>query len=285
MPRKIKPPNSAEQALSDAEYSRELKEYKAQVKAFERSKKLAQRQADKELKDIIKAARKVGLYAPKGIELTPYRRKRAREIKANFAEYIDPNKHFFLPANKAAKKRILERASQLQMQTSRTGLFFPKDNYKTAKLKENKKTGEYGIIRKGKVKRGPNAGKEYTDFTPLPSLDEFDIQRQRLRDMAEELGPLGPGEAFAFEIIEVGHEGYSHRTFNGGDTERAIDALLEYINTYEKHTAAMVHFMRHIRVVKTQPKTWWEMHPPVSPKRRGRIRKSRNNFDTTRSKG
>lgn len=285
MPRKIKPPNKAEQAQSAKEYSKELKEYKAQVKAFERSKKLAQRQADKEIKEIIKAAKKTGLYSPKGETLTPYRRRRAREIKASFAEYINPEKHFFLPANKQARKRILERASQLQMQTSRTGIFFPKDTYKTAQLRENKKTGEYGIIRKGKVKKGPNAGKEYTDFTPLPSIDEYDYQKQRLRDMAEELGPLQHGEAFAFEIVEVGHEGYSHRTFNGGDTENAINKLLEYINTYEKHTAAMVHFMRHIRVVKTAPKTWWEMHPPTAPRKRGRIRRSRNQKDTRASKG
>lgn len=285
MPDKNKRPTKADQAQSAREYSQELKQYRADLREYNRQKNLAKKKADTELKNVIKAAKKTGLYSPKDMKLTPYRRMRARQIRDNFGEYINPEKHFFLPANKAARKRILERASQLQIQTSRTGIFFPRDNYKVAKLKENKKTGEYGIIRKGKVKKGPNAGKEYTDFTPLPSIDELDYQRTRLRDMAEELGPLQKGEAFAFEIIEVGHEGYSHRTFNGGDTEKAIDALLAYVNTYEKHTASMVHFMRHIRVVKTKPKEWWSIHPPVEPKKRGRIRKSTSRFDTRGSKG
>ena len=252
------------------------KEYTQYKRDLEKARKASARARDKEYRGILKAASKTGLYKPKSEELTKYRRSRARQIKRDYGDYLDPKKYFFLPLPKNKKSDVIKRADTLKITTSRTGIFYPKEGHKTASIKKDKKRDEYYIERRGKTKTGINKGLKYRDVTPIATLDELDNERERLRRAAKRLGKMGENDFYAFVVVENGLEGYSHYTF------RTIEQLISHIDSYPKNVAAKINFFRHIKVVKTQPMTWKDLHPTRSPGKAGRRYRGKN--DTRRSK-
>jgi hypothetical protein len=278
MPKKNSRARSAKQAEIAAQKSALLKQRQREYKEFQKrvaKEKLAlERKREKDLKTILKKSREVGLYNPKSDELTRYRKKRLRGIKEQYGQYLDDNKYFFLPAGEQARKRILERASNLQMPTTRTGLFIPREGHKSAKLKKSKKRDEFYIERRGKTKTGVNKGRVYKDITPLASVDELDRERDRIRKMAARFGQLSEDDRLVFKIVENGVEGYSHSTFTN------IEQLIKYLEKYPKSVAARVNFFRHIKIERSSVNEWFSRHKPRSPGKR-----DRRKLDTRRSKG
>lgn len=270
MPRKAKPSGSAKQQKNSqqlakqarADYRQHQREYNADRRALEKHLRAEARARDKELTRILKKARDVGLYAPKALELTPYRRRKARHLRQEYKEYLTTDKHFFLPANKERRAQILAKASALNIGTSRTGIFVPKEYYKRARLKEDKKRGEFFVERSGKTKTGANTGRIYHDAIPLASVSEIDSERDRIRRLAKRLCPLRDGEVLAFKVSEYGSEGYSRMVFIGDTCEAAIENLIKYLDKYKKSEAARINFYRHITVEKWSSfKQYYKEHP------------------------
>lgn len=282
MPRKSSGGRTRSQARNSKEFQRELRarqrarerEYNKQAREFEKRLAKEKRERDKQLTRILNESVNTGIYKPRSTELTPYRRKKLRGIEQQFGQYLDKHKYFFLPAAPKARKKILDRARNLEMQTTHTGLFFPREGHTSAKIKEDKRRGEFFIERKGKTKTGVNKGRHYKNIIPLATADDLDRERQRIREMADALGPLGDKDRIAFKIVENGQEGYSHATFSN------IDLLLKYLDQYPKKVAAKVNFFRHIQVEKSSVSEWFRSHPSRPAGRKGRQR-----FDTRRSKG
>lgn len=287
MPRKSSgPPSGAQQrnarniARNTAtEYRASVAEYNKQKKAAEKRRRAEAKAREKELQRLMKKAHDTGLYNPKSNELTKYRKHRLRQLEISHGEYLTTDKYFFLPANKQARKQIIERAHTLQIVTSRTGIFYPKEGHRSASIKKNEKRGEFFIERRGKTKSGINKGRKYRDVTPLTTIDELDKERARLERAARRLGPLARGERLVFKVVENGVEGYSHGTFS------SMEHLFRYLEKYPKNVAARVNFYRHIKIEKSTITDWNTNHPPRSPGAKERRQIGQGKFSTRASKG
>lgn len=219
---------------------------------------------EKQLKKLLRDVRGKGIYEPKADELTRYRKYRLNKIAQVFGNVFDPKEYAFITAPKKDRKKIIERASALEIKTTRTGLFVPKEKNNKVRLSYDKKHGEYYIKKSGRTKWGINQGRKYTTITPLASVDELEKEIDRLRSQAAKMGPLGKNDRLSFEIIESGNEGYSHTTF------RSVELMLKHLENYRKTTAARLQFFRHIKIVKTSTEQWFSDHPVKAPKRFGR---------------
>lgn len=222
------------------------------------------RERDRLLLSTIKAARDKGIYNPKELKLTKYRRYRANQVARQYGEFLDTSKYFFVKAPKKAQANIIERAESLNMKHTRSGIFISKEGHKRAILKQDKKRKEYFIQRTGRTKRGPTKGVKYKTITPLASVDELDKERDRLRSLAKAIGPLKKNERITFVVIENGIEGFGHSTFTN------IELLLTYLENYRKNTPSKVNFFRHIEIRKTTAVQWFADHPHTNPGRKGR---------------
>lgn len=246
------------------ELNRRLKEQQRQSNYFEQLRTAQKRERDQILMRAIKRTAKVGIYNPKELKLTKYRRYRARKAIREYGDFLTPSKFFFVKAPVKAKKSIFERADSLQIKHTRTGLLVPKEGHTRARLKTDKKRKEFFIERSGRTKRGPTRGVRYRTITPLASIDELDFERDRLRRLAKQLGPIGPKDRITFKVIENGLEGYSHATFSN------IELLINYLEHYRKSIPAKVNFFRHIAIEKTSASQWFAEHPATSAGRKGR---------------
>lgn len=267
MPSKSRRGNSQNQARNAARLAQEkAKEYREYKRELEREKKAAQKARDKEYSRILKQASKTGLYFPKSSELTNWRRKRIRQLIRSSSDLLDEREYIFVPTPKNKRKSVLSRAGSLEMKTSRTGIFVPRQGHKTASIKEDKRRGEFYIERRGKTKTGINRGRRYRDIIPLASADELDRERDRLVRMARRLGPINTdkGERLVFKVEENGIEGYSHGTFT------SIDLLLKYLDQYPKNVASRINFYRHIKIEKSTVAEWRQLHPLRERGRKGR---------------
>lgn len=284
------PTRNSKSRLSEQEKKRraqarqreKLLETKRREKAKAAWLKKQAKERDKALEKLLKNVRGKGIYDPKSLELTPYRRKRAKSIGDKFGELLDPAKYFFVPLPKKVRKSALEKARKINISTirdgeefreaSKTGLFIAKKNYTKARLTIDKKSGELGITKSGKTKHGPNRGKQYKEHLPLVDFDELTRSKERLRKMAERLGPLKKGETLAFSVTENGASGYSKNIYKN------IDFLLKDLEKYEMITPARVQFYRHISIVKVKAtENWYEMHPRTDAGFRGKAARRRIN--------
>lgn len=259
MPRKSTRGRSRKQVTNP--YSRENPQFRKHVEGLIRASK---KDRDNILRKTMKRTAQVGLYNPKSLKLTKYRRYRANKLLKEFGEVLDPGKYFFIKAPKNTKREILDRAESLKIKHSKKGVFLFKNGYTRAKIKTDKKRGELFIERSGRTKRGPTKGVRYRTVTPLASIDELTSEKERLRDMAAALGPLGKNDRLSFIVIEDGLEGYGHGTFSN------IELLLHHLETYQKMTPSKVQFYRHIEIVKTTAGQWFTEHPATSPGNAGR---------------
>ncbi len=262
MVRKINPKRNKSQAGNNRQ-----SEQQRRNKYIQKLIKESKRERDKLLLNTIKRSTKVGLYNPKELKLTKYRRTQANKILKEFGTVLDPTKFFFVPAPKPIRKKAFERADSLNIKRSKTGLFISREGHAQAKLKVDKKRGEVYVERSGKTKRGARSGRRYHTILPLASLDELDNERDRLRALAAKLGQLKSNERLAFLVKEDGLEGSSNNTFNN------IELLIKYLDQYQKTVAARINFYRHIEIVKTQSAQWFAEHPAINyNKSRGRSR-------------
>ena len=255
----------SEQEKSERKLARELAKKSRQLEIARNKKKyyanLAKKQ-ERELKSLLKAVRGKGIYDPKGNELSRYRKSRLNKISKEFGDLLDPKKFAFVMPEKGAIKKVIERAKGLELKTTKTGLFVPREGNAKVKIKRDRKRDEYYIEKSGKTKWGVNQGKRYRSVTPLASVDELDKERDRIKEMADKLGPLNKGERITFEITEKGNEGFGRATFQN------INLLLDYLDQYRKTIAAKINFYRHIKIVKTETvKKWFDEHPPKAPKK------------------
>lgn len=260
MPRKTKPETQRKQALN-----RRLTYQEQRQRQYAKIRAAQAKERDRILMHTIKATAGKGIYTPKEFKLTKYRRYRANKALREFGEFLDPSKYFFIKAPPKAKKQVIERAESLHMKHTKSGLFIAKEGHKKAALKYDKTHKEFTIERVGRTKRGPTRGVRYRTVTPLASLDELDKERDRIRRMADRLGPLSKNERVVFKVIENGFEGYSHHTFSN------IELLLRHLENYQKTLPAKVNFFRHIQVEKVSSAgQWFADHPATNPGRKGR---------------
>jgi len=259
-----------------SEAVRRQKAFKRQVQASVRRER---KKADLKLKSYLKAVRDKGIYEPKSLDLTKYRKSRIRKVVKEFGDLLVPSKFIFVEAPKPQRAKVRERAKGLGLKATRTGVFIEREGFRKATLKVDKKSGELFIERKGKVKRGPTRGKRYTRRMPLASIDELDKQRERIRQMARDIGPLKENERLAFRIIETGNDGYSHATFSD------VELLLRYLENYRRQIAgkwtrslpAFIHLHAILEVEKTESSVRWQTsHPPRDARERlARLRQSK----------
>ena len=252
---------------------RQRRQYIKQLQAREK------RESDALLKRAMKQVRGKGIYEPKEIVLTKYRRSRIKKVIREYRDLLEPKKYFFLKAPKEDRARVQERAKAMDFKSTKTGLFVPREGFRTALLRKDPKNNELYIERKGKVKRGPTRGKRYTRRLPLASLDELDAQKDRIRRMGESFGKLKGNERLTFSIHEAGVDGYTNKTFSN------IDLLLRFLENYRKQIGgkwtrtmpSFIHFLTLIEVEKTESSLKWQMdHPPRDAReRRARLRRSK----------
>jgi len=250
-------------------YAQERKVFAKDRKEFEKELRASQKEIDKEYKKIIRDAAKVGLYNPKSIALTPYRRRRAREIKNRFSDVLYSPDVQFVKAPKSA----IERAKDIDLKTSKFGIFVPKAGHKKVSVGFDKKRKEYFIKKSGRTKRGPNAGRIYTSITPLVPIDKYD-ELDHIKEMCGKLMPLEEGERLYFTVSENGVEGMSKITFS------SCDEIIKHIEKYPKQQADRVRFMRLITIHKVKSsaiygKMWKDAHPDtdIGPTGKPRTRK------------
>lgn len=244
MPRKISPIDRAAQERN-ARLKEKLREQEAFKKYVAKQRAEQKKARDAILRDTLRKAKGKGLYDPKSLKLTDYRRKQARKIQREYGEFLNSDKYFFVAPAKTETAKFVDRAKALTMKTTKTGVFIAKEGHKTAKVKYDKKRDELYIERRGKRKVGPSgSASTHRTITPLASADELDKERDRLRALGNKLGPLKGDDRLIFTVHENGIEGYSKNTFGH------IDLLLQYLDRYQKNTPAKVQFFRHITVEK-----------------------------------
>lgn len=200
----------------------------------------------KEYKRKLKFLTKIGAYETQSESLTRKVKSNINAAYKKFGQYDDPK---FLVVKPTKEKRdnskILRQARELDMVTTKRAILIEKQGQRRATIKKNRKTGEFEIHLRGKVLRGTHKGRKIDTNIPLAPLSAIGDAKQKLRDMAHELGPLGPHDKLTFKVVEGGHTGYSHNVF--GD----IESLLRKLEQYEKSKPAMLNFFRHIIVEKT----------------------------------
>lgn len=249
MPRKFSEATKAKQALNarrkaqEYKLSERLKDQKHKINFYAKLRRDEKKERDHILMRALKRTKAIGLYNPKELKLTKYRRMRANNLLKTWGTLLDPKEFFFLKADKVKRKTLFERAESLLIKHTKTGLLVPRQGHTKAELKTDK-TGEEYIKLSGKTKRGKNKGRTYTNVTPIASLDELDKARDRLRNLAKKLGPLKSNERLTFIVIENGIEGYSERNFSD------IDQLLNALDEYQKSIASRINFYRHIQIQK-----------------------------------
>lgn len=229
----------------DAQNTRKKRAAQAQKDAAKRraslNKTIAARRKteDKRLSAVIKKAEKYGIYNPKSTTLTKYRRSVARKIERDYGSVMGALDVKFIKAPKKAR----QKAARIGIQTSKTGIFVIKGEYKDAKLVYDKKTGEFGIKRTGKTKDGTTKRRKYTDLQPLVAVDNMD-DMERLLNEAKKLGPVKDNERLAFVVHNNGIEGISKQHFSN------MDALLAYLDKYPLNESQRVAFLRLIHIEK-----------------------------------
>jgi hypothetical protein len=266
MPRQPKRPSLQKQAgLTAAEQKRREKEFARELKAWEKDRAKWQRALDRQYERQLAALERMGIYEPKGKELTPYRKKRIRAAYREYSEYMTGDFQFVaLPGPETIKQ-----AKGLTFKTTKKGAFVPLEGHKKAKV--TRKRGETYIDLTGKVKRGPSGGERRykVERIPLRSLDIIANEKERLRQEAADLMPLSGKERLAFVLTINDHEGFSKKTYDN------IEHLIEDVERYEKTVPWKVQdIFRHIRIVKVESDAKWrEDHP-----RKNEIKKRRVNL-------
>jgi hypothetical protein len=284
-------------------YKQGNKSAASNIKDIEKGRREAKKTRDKELRSTLHKVAKVGLYVPKEFKLTKYRRSRLSKLeKSGKLELLNSEKFFFVPIPKAKRRKTLANSEQLKIDTSKTGVFIPRDKHTRARLVTDSK-GELIIIRSGKTRRGTTKGRTYKTITPLVSLDELGNERERLREQARKLGPITTedytnGVRLVFHVSENGIDGWSQQTFED------IDLLLNYLEArYDKTTAARVNFYRHITIEKSTVNDWFTRHAATDAgnpgkqaraasnkaekerRRQEKVRERKNKFNTRLTKG
>lgn len=272
-PRKASAKGQAKK-LTDAQKARQKdqRDYRRKLARIIANDKRAQ---ERSLKATLKTVKGKGIYEPKSLELTPYRRKRARKVQREYGDFLNPLKFLFVSVPVESRAKVFDRAKALGISTtkdgegmlSKIGLFIRRGGYTSAKLITEKKSGEAVIVRSGKIKRGPHAGRRYTSKLPLASLDELEREKERLIAMGTSFGPLKKNEQLSFAIHDGDKNGYSHSTFSD------ISLLLNHINNYQMSKAGMINYLRHVEIHKIESSNkWFKVHPnETSAMRRKRI--------------
>jgi hypothetical protein len=196
-----------------------------------------------------------GIYEPSETLLTKYRKSRINKLIKENSEFFTDTFFVSAPAGSKDEKRIFfKKAKSLGIKTTKRGLLIPKEEYTSAKLRRSKsKRNEYEVARRHKIKRGPNAGKIYTDIIPSENIDSITSDKGRLQRIADQLGPFGKKDRLAFRIIDNHGEGLSHFTFSN------IRLLLDHLETYKRSDAARLMLYRSIVIEKTTAVEWQEL--------------------------
>lgn len=244
------------------------------------------KELDRQLKADMKYLQHVGLYAPKSLELTPYRRRTVAKKKQEHRDVFAKDRKglsdlIFVKAPPKQSRKLRAKAGDLQMKTSRTGIFVKRDGHVSAVIKHDKKHDEFFIERRGKTKTGKNTGRRYKDQLPIASLDELDKERDRLRRAFSRMKLKG-NEVLAFRVSEFGLDGFSHDTFVD------VEQLLNHLDKYQKTPAAKLNFFRHIIIEKSESISRWHMDHPIkehNARNRQKLPVGRGKFSTRASKG
>lgn len=236
-----------------------------------RVRKQVAREQVKTLKAALKWSRGKGIYEPKSVELTKYRKYRVRKIIKEYRPFLDTKKFFFVTAPKARREEVRQRAEGLKLKATSTGVFIERQGHTKARFKESRKLKELYIERSGRTKRGPSRGRRYTHVTPITSIDELEKARDRLRELGEAIPIRNKGERLVFKTRSNGIEGYSHNTYAD------IDLLIGDLAKYRMSLANQIQFFRDITIERVETSAQWRLdHPPRSSReRRALLRRSK----------
>lgn len=243
---KYKKPSRSKQAKST------LAQQRRREDQLYKQRQRAANTRDKRYLAQLRKLEKTGLYTPKSQRLTPYRKGRINRLAKEYSEYLKPKAFFFIPINRN-RKRLLAHAESIGIKTTPIGAFIPHNGHTSARLrKSTTKGGEWEIVRQGKTKRGPNAGRIYKDVIALEPLDTLATEKDRLRRLGASLGPIGKGDRLAFRIIDDSGEGMSHNTYT------TVDLLLTALQPYlkDRSKGAGIYMLRHIIIEKSSVIEW-----------------------------
>lgn len=264
MPKKNNQKQSASQAKNSAASAKQLQRAaQAYRKQIEVERKALRRSKDKELKAVLKNIAGMGIYEPKSPVLTPYRRRRLREVKREYGKFLSGD-YFMLPIPKEDRKAVIARAEELKFDHTKFGLIVPRKKHTHARIRKGKnKKGkpEYTIIKTGKTKWGPNRGRIYTDALPLATVDDIEIEKDRIRREAKRLGPLNDDQFFIFIVEEDNTLGVSRLSF------KDIEDLLQFLDeggsaSYQINPMTQTQVMRHIHIEKVTTEQKRIKYPP-----------------------
>lgn len=222
----------------------ENRAYKYRLKDAARKK--ADKERDKVLKGNLARLKKIGLYNPVQVALTDYRRRRVRELTKEFGHLADSASNFFVSftdVRKPARKRILQRAKELGMQTSPKGVFVSreKDSHKFTKIKRvyNKRAKRYEF----KLTRRQRSGQVETFIIPVAHPDDLARNYDRLKQLLHD-NPINSKQRYRFIInLGVNPGNISKRAFSN------IDQLWTYLLQYRDKEADQVELIENIAVV------------------------------------
>lgn len=228
------------------------KERSSQDALFKKRNSAANKRDAKYLADLRKLE-KTGLYTPKGNRLTKYRKTQINKRAREYAEYLNPETFFFIPVAKGPRKKLLKYAKDFAIKATPIGIFIPHNGHTHATLRKSKsRRGEYEVVRYGKTKQGPNAGKVYTDIIPLEPFDTIAAEKGRLDRIGKTLGALKKGDRLSFRIVDHSGEGMSHNTY------MQLDLLLAALERYmkDRSVGAGLYMLRHVIIEKTSVLEW-----------------------------
>ncbi len=229
---------------------------------------------DKEYRRRKQILKKFGIYEPKGVELTRYRK---HEINRYWSEFHDvvtrPEKYLIAKPSKSLttnqKRKALAKAKEMDVAyVTKKTVILPREGYTGATIRYSKKDDEAYIIRRGKVKHGINKGKRYTDHLSLAGLDGLEKVKDKLKRQSKRLGPLKEGQVYVFKVIVKGETyGYSHSNFEN------LDLLTDYVLRYHNNIPQQISFARLIHIEKHMPFEWNRDRPrPLTREQRRRLR-------------
>ena len=187
---------------------------------------------------------KFGLYQPKALVLTKYRKSRINKLWNSFEEELTSKNVLFVkfPQNISPAK-LRERAGAMEMKSSRKGIFVEKEGQRHGHMQYNKEFGEYEIILTGKTKFGKRRGSKIREQIPLAKASAIEKELSKLKMQARS-EKLKKGEYYRIKVTAPNSDGFSRMIY------KDINEALAYLKLMEKPMASRLAFYRYLSIEK-----------------------------------
>lgn len=233
----------------ERERTRQARERAKAAKARERS-------TERQLKKALKTLKDAGAYEPTSDVLTPWRKRKIRQLEKEYRQFLNPDEFFFRSAPKSisnvGRKNLREGAQAQGYKATRKGVFIPKKTveggvektFTRARIERSTLRGKraWRVVEERITKKG-------TIEKHVVPLVKADFVVGELRDMETELADIKrkmrKGDSIRFLI---GRTGLSFEAYAAD----AIDMLLRKLQFYKDTVGAVAQMLAHTRFVITR---------------------------------